>query len=63
MRLRIVILPFLIFALFGYGVLKLDKATEGATQVGSFEAVGAAVKADAVKVKTLAAEQLAKLNK
>lgn len=51
MKLRIVILPLLVFALFGYGVAKLDEVTDSGTKQGTFQALKAAVDKDIQNVK------------
>lgn len=51
MKLRITILPLLIFALFGYSVAKLDQNTKGSTRPVNVKILKADVVEDYHEVK------------
>ena len=51
MKLRVAILPLIVFAVFGYGVSVTDRATDGAQKPLQVEAVKEVVKADLAKFK------------
>ncbi len=60
MKMRIVILPFLIFGLFAYGVAKLTQASENDTNPVDVPALVKNVKADAKHAKAEVQEVLKK---
>ena len=60
MKLRITILPLLIFALFGYSAVTLDRVTDSGKKPLDLKAYAAQVKEDFSPVKPLNYEKLNK---